>query len=285
MNRLATSPAVRTNRRAPWGALIAYPTMVAILLVWTFPLIWVLVTSFKQRPDIFTVPPKVLFAPTLSNYVFAITARPVLANLRDSLIIATVATAITLAVAVPAGYAYARLRFPLSRQLSLLVLFMQMMPLLGLIVPFFLMLTWLRWTDSYHGLVLVNLSVMVPTATWLMITFFQDLPPEMEEAAAIDGASRWQTFLQVMIPQVAGGAAVTATLAFLTAWNEFLFAVILSGGRVRPVTVGLYGFLQFEESLWGPLMATAVMAMGPVVLVAILAQRHLIRGLTLGAVR
>jgi ABC-type glycerol-3-phosphate transport system permease component len=276
---------VQPSRRARWNAFLVYATVAIVLAVWTFPLMWVVVTSLKHRLDIFTVPPKILFKPTLSNYVFALTARPVLLNLRDSLIIATGATLITLAVAIPAGYAYARLRFPLRRQLSFLVLFMQMMPLLGLIVPFFLTLTWLRWTDTYHGLILVNLSVMIPTATWLMITFFQDLPSEMEEAAAIDGASRWQTFLQVMVPQTAGGAAVTATLAFLTAWNEFLFAVILSGSRVRPVTVGLYGFLQFEESLWGPLMATAVMAMAPVVVVSILAQRHLIRGLTLGAMK
>jgi len=285
MSLLTSNSSPESGRWIRWQALVAYPILAVILVVWTFPLVWVLVTSLKRRTDIFTAPPTIFFQPTLSNYIFALTARPVLSNLLDSLIIATAATLITLAVAVPAGYAYARLRFPLRRQLSFLVLFMQMMPLLGLIVPFFLILTWLRWTDTYHGLVLVNLSVMVPTATWLMITFFQDLPTEMEEAAALDGATRWQTFLQVMVPQAGGGAAVTATLAFLTAWNEFLFAVIISGSRVRPVTVGLYGFLQFEESLWGPLMATAVMAMGPVILVSILAQRHLIRGLTLGAVK
>ncbi|HEY8477861.1 MAG TPA: carbohydrate ABC transporter permease [Chloroflexota bacterium] len=262
-----------------------YLVVLAILVVWVFPVVWALLTSFKERRDIFTLPPTVLFDPTLANYIMALTTRPVLAHLRDSLVIATAATLITLLVAVPGGYAYARLTFRFKRALAFLLLFMQMIPLLGLILPFFLLLTWLRWTDTYQGLVLVNLSVMIPTATWLMITYFQDLPREVEEAAAVDGATRWQTLTRVMIPQAAGGIAVAAILAFIWAWNEFVFAVVLSGSRVRPITVGMYGFLQFDEALWGPLMATGVMAMLPVVVVALLAQRHLIRGLTLGAVK
>ena len=121
MRPLTSSSASVCRRRVRWQGLIAYPALVVILLVWTLPLVWVLVTSVKHRTDIFTAPPTIFFKPTLSNYIFALTARPVLANLRDSLIIATAATLITLAVAVPAGYAYARLRFPLRRQLSFLV--------------------------------------------------------------------------------------------------------------------------------------------------------------------
>ena len=276
---------VRWWERIQWNRPIVYLTLIVVLTVWTFPILWVLVTSLKHRTEIFTAPPVVNFKPTLTNYIFALTERPVLANLRDTLIIATGALIIALLVSIPAGYAFARLRFRFKEQLSFLVLFMQMMPLLGLIVPFFLLITQIRWTDSYRGLVLVNLSVMIPTSIWLMITFFQDLPPEIEEAAAIDGANRWQTFIYVMVPQVAGGIAVTATFAFLLAWNEFLFAVILSGSRVRPITIGLYGFLQFEEALWGPLMATAMLAMIPAIVLSILVQRHIVRGLTLGAVK
>lgn len=285
MSRQASNPYVKGWQRIRWHKSIVYLTLLVVLVVWTFPVVWVLGTSLKDRKEIFTAPPEMLFKPTLANYIFALTARPVLANLRDSLIIAAGATFIALLVSIPAGYTFARLRFRFKEQLSFLVLFMQMMPLLGLIVSFFLLITRIGWTDSYRGLVLVNLSVMIPTSIWLMITFFQDLPPELEEAAAIDGASRWQAFIYVMVPQVAGGVAVTATFAFLLAWNEFLFAVILSGSRVRPITIGLYGFLQFEEALWGPLMATAMLAMVPAIVLSVLAQRHMVRGLTLGAVR
>lgn len=285
MTYLGRNPYVHARKRIRWQTLIVYLTLFVILMVWTFPVVWVIATSIKHRTDIFTVPPKTLFKPTLANYIFALTARPVLANLRDSFVIAAGAMVIASLVSIPSGYAFARIRFRFKDQLSFLILFMQMMPLLGLIVPFFLLLTWIKWTDSYQGLVLVNLSVMIPTSIWLMITFFEDLPREVEEAAAIDGASRWQTFAYVMLPQAAGGVAVTAIFAFLMAWNEFLFAVILSGSRVRPVTIGLYGFLQFEESLWGPLMATTVLAMGPIVVLSLLAQRHMVRGLTLGAVK
>lgn len=265
-------------------ALGVYSAVLAILAVWLFPVLWAVATSFKERSSIFTLPPRILFTPTIANYVTALTTRPILANLRDSFVIAAAATLIGLAVAIPGGYAYARLRFRFRHPLSFFLLFLQMIPLLGLILPFFLILTWLRWTDTYHGLVMINLSVVVPTATWLMITYFQDLPREVEEAARVDGATYWQTFTQVMLPQAAGGVAVTAIFTFQWVWNEFLFAVILSGSRVRPITVGMYGFLQFEESLWGPLMATAVMAMVPVIVVSLLVQRHIIRGLTLGAV-
>lgn len=272
-------------RRRSIGQGLRLGVVTGILVIWVFPIVWALVTSFKDRRDIFTIPPVLLFTPTLDNYILALTTRPILAHLRDSLIIAGLTTALALLLGVPGGYAFARLRFPLSRPLAFLLLALRMVPLLGFILPLFLLLTWLRWTDTYQGLVLANLSVTLVAATWLMITYFQDLPHELEEAAAVDGASRWQTFLWVMLPQARGGVAVTAVLTFVAVWNEFFFAVVLSGSRVRPITVGMYGFLQFDESLWGPLMATAVMAMGPVVLVTLLAQRHLVRGLTLGAVK
>lgn len=275
--------AARVGRR--WRALGLYLVVALVLVVWLLPIAWATATAFKERPDIFTLPPKVIFQPTLANFTVALATRPILANLRDSVIISVLATAITLAVAVPGGYAYARLRFRFKEALSFFLLFMQMIPLIGLIVPFFLILTSLKWTDTYQGLVLVNLGVMIPSATWLMITYFQDLPREVEEAAAVDGATHWQTFTQVMLPQAVGGVAVVAIFAFQTVWNEFLFAVILSGSRVKPITVAMYGFLQFDENLWGPLMATAVLAMLPVVLVSLLAQRHILRGLTLGAVK
>ena len=282
----ATGAAIpRPRRRLGRPPLGLWLALAAILLVWLLPIFWAAATSVKERTDIFTLPPRIVFAPTLANYVTALTTRPILSNLRDSLIISAAATAIALVVAVPAAYAYARLEFRFKHGLSFFLLFMQMIPLLGLIVPFFLILTNLKWTDTYQGLVLINLGVMVPTATWLMITYFQDLPREVEEAAAVDGATRWQTFLLVMLPQAAGGVAVTTIFSYLLVWNEFLYAVILSGSKVKPITVAMYGFLQFEESLWGPLMATAVMAMGPVVIGSLLVQRHIIRGLTLGAVK
>ena len=286
MGTVAYKTGARRRRGKRWLSMGGYYlVVVAVLFVWVFPVIWTFATSFKARIDIFTIPPTIFFLPTLDSYIFALTRRPVLAYLRDSFIIASIATALALVLAVPAGYAYARLRFRLRGRLSFFLLFMQMLPYLGLTVPFFVILSRLKWTDTYQGLVLVNLAVVIPTATWLMITYFQDLPREMEEAAAVDGATHWQTFLQVMLPQAYGGVAVAAIFTYLWVWNEFLFAVILSGSKVRPFTVGMYGFLQFEENLWGPLTATACMAMLPVIIVALLAQRHIIRGLTLGAVK
>ena len=268
-----------------WRSIGSYVAMMLVLAIWTFPILWTLLTSLKERPDIFTLPPKLIFLPTLDNYVFTLTTRPIPKYLMDSFIIAAAATLLALAVSVPAGYALARLRFRHRRQLGFFILFMQMIPLLGLIVPFFVMFTRLNLADTYLALVLANLAVVVPISVWLMITYFEELPREMEEAAAVDGAGHWQTFMWVMIPQAAGGMAVTAVFAFMGVWNEFLFAVILSGSRVKTITVGLWGFVQYEETLWGPMMAAAVMAIVPVATISLLAQRRIIRGLTLGAVK
>jgi multiple sugar transport system permease protein len=259
--------------------------VVLVLAVWTFPIVWAFLTSLKVRTEIFILPPKLVFWPTIENYVFGLTTRPIPKYLMDSFILAAATTLVALAVSVLAGYALARLRFRLRRQIALFILFMQMIPLLALILPFFVMFTRLNLLDTYLGLVLANLAVLLPTAVWLMITYFEELPREMEEAAAVDGATHWQTFIWIMLPQAAGGAAVTGVFTFTWVWNEFLFAVVLSGSRVRPITVGLYGFLQYEESLWGPMMAAAVMSVVPVVIMTLLAQRRLIRGLTLGAVK
>ncbi len=257
-----------------------------VLLVWSFPVLWGLVTSLKTERDVLAYPPSVVFAPTLDNYASALVGRQsILPNLWASTVVATLTTAVTVLLAVPAAYAFARLRMRARKALGLYTLFTQMVPPVGLVIPYFLIMNRLGWLDTYGGLILVYLTASLPFAIWLMVSYMEDLPLEMEEAAFLDRASRLKTLWHVILPQVRGGIAVTVIFVFLNAWNEFLFAVVLSGREVRPVTVAMYNFISVEQTLWGPLAAAAMVAMLPVIVLGVAGQRHIVKGLTVGAVK
>ncbi len=267
------------------SGLLRWAALGLALAVWAIPVLWVCATSVKPRTDIFTLPPKLLFAPTLEHYRVALATADIPRSLANSAVVATLTMLLTLAITVPAGYAYARLRFPLRQPLLIYTLFTQMVPPVGFLIPFYLVLSKLRMLDTYPGILLIYLSTTVPFAVWLMTTYFLDVPRELEEAALVDGCSRSGAFLRIALPQVYGGVAVTAILSFINAWNEFIYASVLTGYRVRMAPVAIFGFLTTEETLWGPFAATAVLIMAPVVLLALAAQRRIVRGLTLGAFR
>lgn len=266
-------------------SVVAFLLLLFVIGTWLIPVGWVAATSFKPRTSIFTVPPTLVFKPILNHYVRALRFLGIVASIRNSLVIALTTTLITLLVAVPAGYAYARFRFKFREQLSFFTLFTQMAPPISLLIPFFVILHKLKMFDTYIGMITIHLTLLIPFSIWLMITYFQDLPHELEEAALIDGASPFTTFIYVMLPQVAGGIAVTGILAFIASWNEFLYASILTGRKVQTVPVAIFSFLTTEETLWGPFAATGTMIMIPVIVVVLIAQRHIIRGLTFGAIK
>ena len=268
------------------GIAVKYTLFALMILTWVFPVLWVIITSFKTRTDIFTLPPKIFFNPTVEHYFEAfIRTSDIAFGTFNSVVIATVTTFLTLIVAVPAGYAFARVTFKFRSQLSFFALISQMAPPIGLIIPYFFILSRTRMLDSYTGLIAIHMTLTVPFSIWLMITYFQDLPVSLEESAAIDGASPFTTFFRVVLPTAWGGVAVTAIFAFIESWNEFLYAVILTGSKTKTVPVAIFSFLTTEESLWGPFTATGVTIMAPVIFVALFAQRQMIKGMTLGATK
>jgi multiple sugar transport system permease protein len=257
-----------------------------LLAVWAFPVLWALLTSFKTERDVLAYPPAVIFEPTLSNYrdvLFG--SASILPNLVSSTIVAGFSTLATLVLAVPAAYALARLDFPGRRASGFYVLATQMLPPVGLIIPYYLVLQKIGALDTYSGLVVIYLTFSLPFAIWLLVSYFEDIPREMEEAALLDRAGRLRALWYVILPQVRGGIAVTTIFVFLNAWNEFLFAVVLGGNRVRPVTVAMFNFISVEQTLWAKLAAGAMLAMAPVILLGLVAQRHIVKGLTVGAVK
>jgi multiple sugar transport system permease protein len=256
------------------------------LSIWAFPVIWGLLTSFKTERDVLAYPPVWLFKPTLDNYrevIFG--SSSIMPNLWSSIVVSVATTVLTMVFAVPAAYAMARLRYPAKRASGFYVLATQMLPPVGLIIPFYLALQKIGGLDTYSGLTGIYLTFSLPFAIWLSVSYFEDVPLEMEEAALLDRAGRLRTLWYVILPQVRGGLAVTAIFVFLNAWNEFMFAVVLGGNRVRPVTVAMFNFISVEQTQWSRLAAAAMLAMAPVILIGIFAQRHIVKGLTVGAVK
>ncbi len=257
-----------------------------LLVVWAFPIIWAVIVSLKSEREVLAYPPRLIFEPTFQNYRDALFGGvSILPSLVTSLIVSTATTILTIVIAVPAAYAFARLELRGKRWLGFYTLATQMVPPVGLVIPYFLILGKIGWLDTYQGMITVYLTFSLPFAIWLMVSYMEDIPREMEEAALLDRASRFETLWYVILPQVRGGIAVTVIFIFLNAWNEFLFAVQLGGNTVRPVTVAMYNFVSVEQTLWAKLSAAALVAMLPTIIIGIAAQKQIVKGLTVGAVK
>lgn len=256
------------------------------VLIWVFPVAWGLLTSLKTERDVLAYPPTLVFEPTAVNYqdVF-VGGASIVPNLVSSLIVSGLTTVLTMLFAIPAAYALARLDLPWKRASGFWVLAAQMLPPVGLVIPYFLLLRKVGWTDTYQGLVLVYLTFALPFAIWLLVSYFEEIPREMEEAALLDRAGRLRALWHVILPQAKGGIAVTVIFVFLNSWNEFLFAVVLGGNTVRTVTVAMFNFISLEQTQWGRLAAAAMVGMAPVIVLGLLAQKHIVKGLTVGAVK
>lgn len=266
--------------------LLATVVLAVFLLMWVFPVIWGGVTSLKTEKDVLNYPPISAFHPTLQSYADVLGgSMSILPNLLSSAILTIFATSITILLAVPAAYSLARLQLPLRRPMGFYILATQMLPPIALVIPYFLIFTRLGLLDSYYGLIAVYICFSLPFAIWLLVSYFEDIPREMEEAAYIDRASRLKALWHVILPQARGGIAVTVVFVALNVWNEFLFAVVLGGRHVRPVTVAMFNFISLEQTQWARLSAGALVAMAPVILLGMAAQKHIVKGLTLGAVK
>jgi ABC-type glycerol-3-phosphate transport system permease component len=259
---------------------------VLTVLVWVFPVAWGLLTSLKTERDVLAYPPEIIIEPTAVNYydVF-FGGASIVPNLVSSVIVSGLTTVLTMLFAIPAAYALARLELPFKRASGFWVLATQMLPPVGLVIPYFLLLRKVGWTDTYQGLVLVYLTFALPFAIWLLVSYFEEIPREMEEAALLDRAGRLRALWYVILPQAKGGIAVTLIFVFLNSWNEFLFAVVLGGNTVRTVTVAMFNFISLEQTQWARLAAAAMVGMAPVIVLGLLAQKHIVKGLTVGAVK
>lgn len=271
-------------RRALATAL-KYAAVLVILVVFGFPIVWTVLTSIKPLDQIPKSPPVWLFAPTLEHYRVIFTEKGLLQSLWNSLAVAGLSTVASLVVGAPAAYAFARFRFRAKEHLAFYFLTARMAPPIAVILPFFLISRDLGLLDTKLILVLAYMTFNFAFVIWLLRGFFAEIPSELDDAAMVDGCSRFGAFVRVVLPLAAPGLAAAAIICFIFSWNEFLFALILTNLSAKTLPVAAAGFVTDRLVLWGNLCATAVVIYLPVVIFALLTRRHMIRGMTLGAVR
>jgi multiple sugar transport system permease protein len=266
--------------------IVLWALLAAALILYGFPFVYLLLTSFKTPLEAISVPPTVLPTQwTLENYVSALSREGVPAALVNSVITAVISTALSLVLAVPAAYAITRFRTPSGRVFIVAALVTRMVPTIAVGVPLVEIMRNLGITDTSFGLALAHTTISLPLSIWLMASFFEAVPDELDEAAKVDGCSRLQALWRVVIPVVTGGVAVTAIFAFLASWNEFLFALLLTSVRAQTTPIVIANFQSQFGLDWGGMTALAAVYSIPVILLTLLLQRHIVAGLTLGAVK
>ena len=275
------------DRRTPLRRLLGTELPVlAIVLFAIGPYAWMVLTSFKTEADIAAFPVRYLpTAATLDHYRLLLARTSFGGNLLNSLVIASGAMALGLCVAVPAAYAFSRFRFPGRRILMTQFLVINMFPVVLIIIPLFVLMRQMGLIDTFLGIVLGHSTFAIPFSVWMLTSYMNAIPSDLDEAARIDGASRLQTILLVILPVVAPGIVTTGIYIFVTSWNEYLFAMMLSGQNVRTVTVALQLFIGEFTVQWGLLTAGGTLIAIPVTILFLLVQKRLVGGLTAGAVK
>jgi multiple sugar transport system permease protein len=253
-----------------------------------FPLYMIVTTSLKTDQEAFAWPPIWIFRPTWQSYynaLFVFGGRGAVRYLFNSLVCTLASSALAVLIGAMAAYGLARFRFRGNRDIAFYILSTRFAPPVGFVVPIYLMVQRSGLLDSQLALIIVYTSMNLSFVTWILRGFFIEIPIEIEEAALVDGYTRWQVFLRVALPLVRPGLAATAILSAIFSWNEFLFASILAPGDAATIPVYLSGFSASMNIDWGEYMAVGTMAVLPIAVVTLLLQRYLVRGLTFGAVR
>jgi multiple sugar transport system permease protein len=279
-----------TFERVVRGALLAF-----VVLFFMFPIFWIVLMSFQTNEEILRIPPSLFFEPTLANYQALITGRletaagaldiAFMKNLWNSLLLSTLSVALSLVLGVPAAYAFARYRFRLGENIAFTLLSFRFAPPLLVLLPLTLFFRQLGLADTYVGLIWVYQLICLPLILWIVRGYFEDVSPDIEYAYRIAGHSWWQTFTRIAIPLARPGIAAAGLLAFIFAWNNFVFALVLASADKQPVTVGALAFVTASGIQYGQIAAAIVLSIAPTLLLALYAQRYLVQGLSLGAVK
>jgi N,N'-diacetylchitobiose transport system permease protein len=265
-----------------WNAL-----GLAVFVVMIFPVYWMVSTSFKTGPNIFSYSPKWLPIPaTLANFGDAIHRQYFWQNVRNSLIVVVVVVTLSLALAFLAALALAKFRFYGRKAFIVITIAVLMVPLNALIIPLYITLSRVHQVNKLSGVIITYMTFVLPFAIWTLRGFILGVPRELEEAAMVDGTTRFGAFVRILLPLVAPGLVATSIFAFIQAWNEYIIAyVLLSSPEKQTLTVWLASFTTNRGTEWGPLMAGATLTAVPVVIFFLLVQRRIAFGLTAGAVR
>jgi len=256
-----------------------------IVLGSLLPLLWLLTTSLKTARDAFSMPPALFFLPTFENYLAVLNQSDFLAAYVNSIIVVIATVLFSLVFGISAGYTIARHNGRATRAMGLWIILVRMAPAMGFALPIYLMFKVLGLLDTYPALVLVYMTLTLPFVTWIMAGYFRSIPIELEEAARVDGCTRVTALFRVVVPASWPGIATAAIFAFIMAWNEFFYPLVLSGRNTQTAPLAIQGFISDSGTNWGGLSAASILIILPVLVFTIFTQKGLVRGLTAGSIK
>ncbi len=277
----------QTNR---FNRILAWTGLILLIAIFMFPLFWLVATALKTRSQIMSIPPQFFFTPTLENFrgVFFTssgTDTNFLFFFKMSIIISALSTVFSVLFGAMAAYSVSRFKISGKDDLMFFILSTRMLPPIATLVPLFLMYRALGLSDTVHGMVLLYTMFNLGFTVWMMKSFFDEIPVEYEEAALMDGYSRWEAFIKVVIPQSVTGLAASAVFSLIASWNEFVYGSILTTRYARTVPPAVAVRVGHEGYEWGKIAATAFMYVLPVLIFTFLVRKSLLRGLTFGAIK
>jgi len=276
---------VKTKLNALIINSLNYGFLIVVLALFLFPIFWMFLTSIKHPVDAFAMPPIWVFKPTWENYILTFLHKEYYRYLWNSLVVTTISIVIATFISALAAYGTARYRFIGRTQVLLGLLIFYTIPGIAYAIPLFLLYSRLGLLDTALGLILVFTALTIPFATWVLHGYFVSIPPDLEEAAMVDGCSRLAALFRVTLPLAAPGVAATAVLTFIATWNSFLYPAILAGSKYKTLPVAVAAFITDTRIEWGQAAAVASAIILPVLALTVAAQKFIILGLTSGALK
>lgn len=261
-----------------FSILLKNIVLVFVLIFTLFPIIWTILLSFKQSKDITKYPPSFIFIPTFDNYVNALYNSPFSSYFINSGIIALGSTLMVLVLAVPAAYGIYRFNFRLKSSVTVFILFSRMVLPVAVVIPFFTIFQRLGLINTHISIIIMETIMLLPLAIWLIGSYLLMIPKEFEEAAMVDGTTRFGAFLRIVLPLLISSIVPISILTFIFSWNDLLFPLVLSGPQTKTLTVGILNYIGYESVDWGALCSTVVIASLPIMIMAIIVQEQLIKG-------
>jgi multiple sugar transport system permease protein len=273
---------IKTQTTRTLKSILFYVGTFVLCVPPVFVFIWMVLTGLKTGVQNIAYPPEFLFSPTLENFRSVFQQHNFFRYLMNSLIIASLATIISLILGLPAAYSIAKYK---QGKIGLIILVARMTPFVSYLLPWYIIFRYLGLIDTYLALTITHLIITLPMVIWLMVPFFESLPGELEDAAMIDGCTRLLSFLIIVLPMARNGIATSAIISFIFSWNQFLFSLILSGPKTKTVPVAVYNFISYGKIDWAGIGAAATLIVLPVSVFAFFVRRTIVQGLARGALK
>ena len=273
------------SSRAQLERLLAYLISLAAILITLFPIVWLLTISLKKQRDAFAMPPKFIFQPILDHYLSLLDKPGFVQAFLNTVYVTALGVCIAIVIAIFASYAIHRFRFRGKKLFGVWLLLAYMLPEFLFVIPMFVLYQRIGWYDTHIGLALVYQVHSLPFAVWLIRSFFKEVPTELDDASRIDGCNHLGALRHVYIPLAAPGIAATAILTAIWIWNELTIALSLSFSQAQTITVAVASFRGYTSVAWGPMSAASIVAIAPMLVFSIFAQKYIVKGLTLGSLK